>query len=242
MVARMFKGLSSSGAWCCFDEFNRINIEVLSVIAQQLQFLFEKKARGETHATFEGSEIKVLPTFSVFITMNPGYAGRTELPGNLKALFRPVVMAVPDLELICEIMLFSEGFTKAKSLAKKMVVLYRLAKGQLSKQHHYDFGLRNILSVLRTLGTVKRANPNDRYDVDKRVVQLEIETREPLSDEFYDALSSPVQVLAVRPFDEEFNTPHPTIPTYAADVQPLRTNNPLRYCKMDYVSSLLFVR
>jgi dynein heavy chain len=83
--------------------------------------------------------MNLIPSIGIYITMNPGYAGRSELPDNLKALFRPVTMVQPDLLLICENMLMSEGFTQAKVLAKKMTVLYKLAKEQLSKQYHYDF-------------------------------------------------------------------------------------------------------
>ena len=71
--------------------------------------------------------MRLIHTVGIYITMNPGYAGRSELPDNLKALFRPVVMVVPELLMICENILMSQGFESAKVLAKKMTVLYKLA-------------------------------------------------------------------------------------------------------------------
>ncbi|KAJ3018931.1 Dynein heavy chain 10, axonemal [Thoreauomyces humboldtii] len=164
-MGKIFAGLVQTGAWGCFDEFNRIELAVLSVISAQIKTIQNALVMNLRKFQFEGNEISLDKKTGIFITMNPGYAGRTELPDNLKALFRPMVMVVPDLELICEIMLFSEGFTLAKSLAKKMVVLYKLGKGQLSKQHHYDFGLRALKSVLVMAGSLKRGSPDLSEDV-----------------------------------------------------------------------------
>ncbi|NXD84162.1 DYH17 protein, partial [Halcyon senegalensis] len=160
----IYKGLAQTGAWGCFDEFNRIAVEVLSVIAVQVKCIQDAIRAKKKTFSFLGETITLVPSVGLFITMNPGYAGRTELPENLKALFRPCAMVVPDFELICEIMLVAEGFIDAKLLARKFITLYTLCKELLSKQDHYDWGLRAIKSVLVVAGSLKRGDPDRAED------------------------------------------------------------------------------
>lgn len=164
-MASIFMGLSQTGSWGCFDEFNRISIDVLSVVSTQVKdvldaLLVMKRNPAKNTFFFQDEEIDLRMTVGFFITMNPGYAGRTELPENLKALFRSCAMVVPDIVKICENMLMAEGFSTAEDLSKKFMTLYQLAKSLLSKQIHYDWGLRAVKSVLRQAGALKRAPQN----------------------------------------------------------------------------------
>ena len=160
-IFSLFSGLVQTGGWGCFDEFNRLHIEVLSVISSYLKIIQDSLMNGTTTIDLgSGPELHVktvkdFATCGFFITMNPGYTGRTHLPEGLKALFRPVIMVTPDIRKIAENVLLSEGFLNSKSLARKIVTLYQYAKDHLTKQYHYDFGLRSMKAVLIMAGQLK---------------------------------------------------------------------------------------
>ena len=156
----IFKGLASSGSYGCFDEFNRLLPSVLSVCAVQFKAVTDAVKGNVKMFVLQDDNIRLDPSCGAFITMNPGYLGRAELPEGLKALFRPITVVVPDLQLICENMLMAEGFETAKELSTKFTTLYALCKDLLSKQMHYDWGLRAIKSVLVVAGGFKRAEPD----------------------------------------------------------------------------------
>ena len=176
ILGNIFSGLCKHkfGAFACLDEFNRINLEVLSVIATQL-FTIRQAQLGEMKkVTILTESIDLVGKSGVFITMNPTYSGRSELPDNLKANFRPITMMKPEFSKIAQVKLYSEGFSESDVLSKKLFKLYDLAQQQLSQQDHYDFTLRTLGTVLSMAGNLKRNKKSiqgqEKRDEDKIIL------------------------------------------------------------------------
>ena len=174
-LGRIFRGLSLTGSWGCFDEFNRISSAVLSIVSTQFRAVTDAmRKQGDVSSVHFLSKASIVGTqfyldggvtymhrnkCGVFVTMNPvsdKYAGRTELPETLKTLFRSVTMIRPDLTQITENLLLSQGFVKAGHLAAQLVTMTSMSQKLLSIQVHYDWSLRTIKSMIHIAGDLRR--------------------------------------------------------------------------------------
>ncbi|XP_064087240.1 dynein axonemal heavy chain 3-like [Macrobrachium nipponense] len=148
-MGKFFTGVAADGSWVCFDEFNTLDVGVLSVAAQQILRVVSARREGCHTFTMEGA--RPLPLNHrgfIAVTMNPKYRGRVALPDNLKLLLRPVSMLVADYHSIAEVSLLSCGFLHARALASRIVNVMSACRNMLHPHYHYDFGMRAVKTVL----------------------------------------------------------------------------------------------
>lgn len=150
-IGRILLGICKLGCWGCFDEFNRLDINILSAISSQIENI-ETGLQQNAIVEVSGKHIDIHPDTGLFVTMNPGYAGRNELPENLKKLFRAFAMDQPDKEIIADVVLASQCFTYSRDIANILIPFFHELDSAVSCQSHYDFGLRAIKSILTNCG------------------------------------------------------------------------------------------
>ena len=158
-MGRILTGVVLTGAWGCFDEFNRLRPEQLSAISAQVASIQDALRTRAPSMAMPGDDrmtaLRVHPGAAVFVTLNPagkGYGGRSALPENLMALFRPVAMTAPEVSLIAAAALRSDGFVDSASLGARVAALFSGSAALLSPAQHYDWGLRAIKACLSTAG------------------------------------------------------------------------------------------
>ena len=105
---------------------------ILSAVSSQILTIQNSLQTKLETVELLGRPVKLHDNVGIFVTMNPGYAGRSNLPDNLKQLFRAVAMVIPDRKLIAQVMLFSQGIIYAAELSIKVVLLFQLCEEQVS--------------------------------------------------------------------------------------------------------------
>ena len=86
-MGRIFAGLCRVGAWGCFDEFNRLEERILSAVSQEVLTIQKGLLLNKKSIELLGESCPLHPRMGIFITLNPGYKGRSNLPDTLKKLF-----------------------------------------------------------------------------------------------------------------------------------------------------------
>ncbi|XP_013174903.1 PREDICTED: cytoplasmic dynein 2 heavy chain 1-like [Papilio xuthus] len=159
-MGRLLTGLALTGAWGCFDEFNRLSGDTLAAVSHQLTSLLaamqkDTSAGDDAHALLNGKHVKVSSWCGVAATMNPcgrGYGGRRALPAALCRVLRPVSMAQPRGDHLAAPLLAAHCLADPHARAQDLHDVFTMASMLLSGQRHYDWGLRALKAAVGSCG------------------------------------------------------------------------------------------
>ncbi|OAD53307.1 Dynein heavy chain 7, axonemal [Eufriesea mexicana] len=160
-LSQIFKGFISCGAWLCFKNFNALQIHLLSRITQTFNCIFQIIITNLKIAMFEGSSLKVRKAGHICIITKLGQLKRSNLPDNLKILFRTVSMIIPDMNKIVEVEFSAAGMSNPKLLTSKLITLYKMLSEQLWCKSCSIFNLYSIKAIVRITIYLKRNFPNE---------------------------------------------------------------------------------
>lgn len=147
MIMQYLYGICFSGAWGCFDEFHKLDLETLSVVYHNMQVIKLAKDSKKRSVLINNRETIIYPQSNYFITLNFKECNNLNISDILRANLRPCSMMHPDKLVITQVLLYASGFTTAENLAKKITSLWKYAEENLTEQSHYNFGLRTIVQV-----------------------------------------------------------------------------------------------
>ncbi|SCU99738.1 LAME_0G05182g1_1 [Lachancea meyersii CBS 8951] len=157
-MGRLLFGIAQVGAWGCFDEFNRLEENIMSAVSSQIGELQDALSKETGTISLLGKSGPLNQNTGVFVTMNPGYEGRRELPDNLRNKFRLFSMREPNNSVIAEVILATFGFREAKVMSLKVTCFLDELRERCSDQKHYDFGLRTMKAVLRNCKILRQSS------------------------------------------------------------------------------------
>lgn len=139
--------MAASGSWCCLDEVDRLDYQTMSLIAQQLLTVQKLTKAQAGEINFEEFRLKLKPNCAIFITSNP-HETHSKIANNLKLRFRPITIAVPDIQMILQVSLRALGFHESEKIVLKLTRFYEILWDRLSTKCYYELGLRNLLVIV----------------------------------------------------------------------------------------------
>ncbi|XP_068628065.1 cytoplasmic dynein 2 heavy chain 1 [Battus philenor] len=157
-MGRLLTGLALSGAWGCFDEFNRLSSATLATVSHQFTSLLaamRSNAGSKAEALLNGKHVTVSEWCGVAATMNPcsrGYGGRRALPAALCRVLRPVSMSQPRGDELARQLFTAHCLAEPHARADDLYTVFTMASMLLSGQRHYDWGLRALKAAVGSCG------------------------------------------------------------------------------------------